>query len=91
MAEMATQPKTDQPLRGDANLGEVIDAVNALIAKTAGRERVSPSVPIDAVHPSASIVYSDAEYDALVDRLEAAPAPNERLRRTLASRPTRTE
>jgi hypothetical protein len=60
-----------------------------LIAKLDQRERVSPSDPLDAPDPSASIVYTEEEYDALADRLEARAAPNERLRQTLSSRAPR--
>ena len=41
---------------------------------------------ITAPHPSASIPYSDEEYDSLVRRLERSAAPNERLRRTMSGR-----
>jgi hypothetical protein len=58
-----------------------------LIAKLGERERVSPSAPLDGPDPTASIVYTDEEYDALAERLDAPAAPNERLRQTLASRP----
>ena len=51
----------------------MIAAVNGLIAKLGERERLSPSVPLDAPDPSASIVYTDQEYDALSERLEAPP------------------
>ena len=89
MAVMTAPTKPTEPLRGDADLGQVITAVNGLIAKLGGRERVSPSVPLDAPDPSASIVYTDEEYDALAERLDAPAAPNERLRQTLSSRPPR--
>ena len=87
MAHMTASTKPTEPLRSDADLGQVIIAVNGLIAKLGQRERVSPSAPLDAPDPSASIVYTDEEYDALSDRLEAPAAPNERLRQTMASRP----
>jgi uncharacterized protein (DUF1778 family) len=45
---------------------------------------VSPSDVLTAPNPSASIVYSDEEYDAFTERLEAPPAPNQRLRRTMS-------
>lgn len=77
-------------LAKDAELGEVIAAVNALSASLAGRLALSPSDPLGAEHPSASIVYSDEEYDALTERLEAPPAPNDRLRRTMLG-PTTTD
>lgn len=64
----------------------MITAVNGLIAKLGERERVSPSVPLDAPDLSASIVYTDEEYDALAERLEAPAARSERLRQTLSSR-----
>ena len=89
MAVMTAPTRPTEPLGGDADLGQVITAVNGLIAKLDQRERVSPSVPLDAPDPSASIVYTDEEYDALSERLEAAAAPNERLRQTLSSRPPR--
>jgi hypothetical protein len=89
MAVMTASTQRTEPLGSDADLGQVITAVNGLIAKLGERERVSPSVPLDAPDPSASIVYTDEEYDALAERLEAPAAPNERLRRTLASRPPR--
>ena len=50
-------------------------------------ERLSPSVPLDAPHPSAALVISDEAYDALTERLDAPPAPNERLRRTISLHP----
>ncbi len=50
-------------------------------------EPVSPSVPLDAPHPSAKLVIPDDAYDALVERLEAPPNPNERLRRTMSLHP----
>jgi hypothetical protein len=43
------------PLRSDADLGQVITAVNGLIAKLGERER-ERSVPLDAPAPSAWIV-----------------------------------
>jgi hypothetical protein len=89
MAVMTAPTKPTEPLRSDADLGQVITAVNGLIAKLGEREWVSPSVPLDAPDPSASIVYTDAEYDALADRLEAPAATNERLTQTLAPRPPR--
>jgi hypothetical protein len=89
MAVMTASTKPTEPLGSDADLGQVITAVNGLIAKLGERERVSPSVPLDAPDPSASIVYTDEEYDALAHRLEAPAALNERLRQTLASRPPR--
>ena len=89
MAAMTASTKPTEPLSGDADLGQVIIAVNALIAKLGERERVSPSVPLDAPDPSASIVYTDEEYDALAERLEGPAAASERLRQTLASRPPR--
>jgi hypothetical protein len=88
MDQMArTRPTSSVALGSDAGLAEVIDAVNKLSATLAGRLAVSPSDPLDGEHPSASIVYSDEEYDALAERLEAPPAPNDRLRRTMAGRP----
>jgi hypothetical protein len=89
MAHMTVSTEPTQRLSSDADLGQVIAAVNGLIAKIDQRERVSPSVPLDAPHPSASIVYTDEEYDALSERLEAPAAPNERLRQTMSSRPPR--
>ena len=88
MTNMTTRPTTGSRLQSDAKLSEVIDAVNELLDDVAERSRVSPSTPLDEPHPSASIVYSDQEYDALAERLEAPPAPNERLRRTVSGRPT---
>jgi hypothetical protein len=84
----ATRPASNVPLGTDAGLAEVIDAVNELSATLAGRMAMSPSDPLTATHPSASIVYSDEEYDALAERLEAPPAPNDRLRRTMSGRAT---
>lgn len=90
MAKMARTRATSRGrLRRDAELPEVIEAVNELSATLADRLGVSPSVPLDAPHPSASIVYSDDEYDALTERLEAAPAANDRLRRTMSGRAPR--
>jgi uncharacterized protein (DUF1778 family) len=67
-------------------------AAEALRASAAAREeRVSPSVPLDAPAPSASLVVSDDAYDAFVERLEQPPAPNERLRRTMLGRSTERE
>jgi len=89
MVQMATSgTATSVELKADAGLPEVIEAVNELRAALGARLAVSPSIPVDAEHPSASIVYSDEEYDALAGRLEAPPAPNERLRRTMAVRAT---
>jgi hypothetical protein len=90
MPHLTVSTEPTQPPSTDAALGQVIAAVNALIAKLGPRERVSPSVPLDAPHPSASIVCTDEECDALLsERLEARAAPNERLRQTLSSRPPR--
>lgn len=50
-------------------------------------ETVSPSVPLDAPHPSAAITYSNEEYDALMERLDAPSAPSAVLRRTMSLRP----
>ena len=47
-------------------------------------ERVSPSVPLDAPEPSATITYSAEAYDALMRRLDAPASPNDRLRKTMA-------
>ena len=79
MAVMTAPTKPTEPLGSDADLGQVITAVSGLIAKLDQWERVSPSVPLDAPDPSASLVYTGEEYDALA----------ERLRQTLASRPAR--
>jgi hypothetical protein len=89
MAVMTAPTKPTEPLTSDADLGQVITAVNGLIAKLDQRERVSPSVPLDAPDPTASIVYTDDEYDAIAERLDAPAAANERLRQTLATRPPR--
>jgi hypothetical protein len=59
--------------------------VKELSGRFAKRLVVSSSVPLDAPNPSASIVYSDEEYDALAGRLEAPAEPNERLRRRTSS------
>jgi hypothetical protein len=75
-------------LAGDAGLAEVIEVVNELSATLAGRLAVSPSDRLSDAHPSASIVYSDREYDALAERLEGPPTPNDRLRRTMFARAT---
>ena len=45
---------------------------------------VSPSVPLDAAEPSATITYSAEAYDALMRRLDAPANPNDRLRKTMA-------
>ena len=79
----ATRPTRQARLSPDAGLLEVIDAVNELSATLAARLSVSPSNPLDATHPSASIIYSDEAYDDLMARLDAPPAPNEQLRRTM--------
>jgi hypothetical protein len=50
-------------------------------------ERLSPSVPLDAPHPTVEFVISDDVYDALIERLEVPPSPIERLRRTMAIHP----
>jgi len=89
MAVMTAPTKPTEQLGSDADLGQVITAVNGLIAKLDQRERVSPSVPLDAPDPSASIVYTDEEYDALAERLEAPDAPNGRLRQTSLASPPR--
>jgi len=78
-------------LSGDAGLPEVIEKVNELLAEVAEKSSISPSNPLDEPHPSASIVYSDEEYDALSERLEAPPAPNDRLRRTMSGPATASE
>jgi hypothetical protein len=84
MSSMATTGKQTTPrLRREASLDEVIDAVNELAAEWPSAGRLSPSKPLDAPDPSAVITYSEEEYDALMKRLEAPPAPNERLRRTM--------
>lgn len=83
MGNMATTGSGTR-LPADAGLAQVIEAVNELSEVAADRLRLSPSVPLDARHPSATLVYTDEEYDALAARLEADPAPNERLRRTMA-------
>lgn len=84
-----TRPTPDARLRSDADLPEVIDAVNELSASLAS-SAVTPSQPLDAPHPSAAIVYSDAEYDAFDERLDAGSEPNEQLRRTMSRRPAPT-
>jgi hypothetical protein len=89
MAHMTVSGEPTQLLSTDADPGQGIAAVTGLIAKLDHRERVSPSVPVGAPHPSASIMYGDEEYDALSERLEAPAAPSERLRQTLSSRPPR--
>lgn len=48
---------------------------------------LSPSVPLDAPHPSAVLEVTAEEYDALVAALEAPPEPNEALRRTMSLHP----
>jgi hypothetical protein len=47
-------------------------------------ERLSPSVPLDAPDPSATLEVTAEEYDAFVKDLDAPPEPNERLRRTMS-------
>ena len=89
--EDRTQPTSRVRLGRDAGLPEVIEAVNELSVTLAQRLAVSPSNPLSGAHPSASVVYSDDEYDALADRLEAPPAPNDRLRHTMSSRPLSDE
>ena len=85
MAEMAmTRPMAGGRLSEDAGLPEVIEKVNELSEYLEARLAVSPSVPLDAPHPSASLVLSDDAYDAFVERLDAPPAPDERLRRTMS-------
>ncbi len=88
MGMATTRPKTVPKLQGDAGLPEVIEVVNGLTEALADRLAVSPSRPLDAAHPSASIVYTDEAYDALTARLEAPPAPNEQLKRTMSGRAT---
>ena len=78
------RPTTGPRLPENAGLPAVIEAVNGLSDALASRLAVSPSVPLDARHPSASIVYSDDEYDALAARLDGKPMPGEQLRRTMA-------
>ena len=79
-----TKPTEGRRLPADAARPAVVEAVNDLSDAVGNRLAVSPSVPLDAPHPSASIVYSDDEYDALAARLEAEPAPGEQLRATMA-------
>lgn len=57
----------------------------------AAHEPLSPSVPLDAPHPSAVLEVTAEEYDALVADLEAPPEPSEALRRTMALHPLPTE
>lgn len=83
-----TRSNVGAKLRTDAGLVDVIEAVNDLSATVERRLSGSPSVPLDAEHPSASIVYSDAEYDALAERLESEPAPSDELRRTMGAADT---
>ena len=84
MSSMATTRKQTTPrLQRDASLDDVIDAVNELAADWPDADRLSPSKPLDAADPSAVITYSEEEYEALMRRLDAPPAPNERLRRTM--------
>ncbi len=71
-------------LPADAGLAEVIEVVNELSEELEERRRLSPSRPLDAPHPSATLVYTDEEYDSFVERLEQPPAPSEELRRTMA-------
>jgi hypothetical protein len=84
----ATRRASSVRLGTNAGLADVIEAVNELSATLAGRLAVSPSDPLSAGHPSASIVYSDEEYDAFSERLDGPPAPNDRLRRTMSGRAT---
>jgi len=51
----------------------------------AGRDLLSPSRPLDAPHPSAVMEVTAEEYDALVAQLDEPPAPNERLKKTMAA------
>lgn len=55
------------------------------------RDLLSPSVPLDAPHPSAVLEVTVEEYDALIKRLEEPPNPNERLRRTMSLHPVPEE
>jgi hypothetical protein len=55
------------------------------------RERLSPSRPLDAPHPSAVLEVTAEEYDALAADLEAPSAPSEALRRTMSLHPLPTE
>jgi hypothetical protein len=45
--------------------------------------RVSPSAPLDAPEPSATITHGAEAYDALMRRLDAPANPNDRLRKTM--------
>lgn len=91
MAHMTASIKPTEPLGSDADLGSSDRHGHGLIAKLEQRERVSPSVPLDAPDPSASAVYTDEEYDAVAERLEVPAALSERLRQTLSSRPQRQQ
>lgn len=85
MANMATTgSRVAAKLPADAGLAEVIEVVNELTGVISARQELSPSRPLDAPHPSATLVYTDEEYDAFVERLEAPPAPSDELRRTMA-------
>ncbi len=88
MSMATTRPQTEHKLQADAGLPEVIEAVNELSATFAQRASLSASRPLDAAHPSASIVYTDEAYDALAARLDEPPAPNEQLRRTMSGQAT---
>ena len=57
----------------------------AEVKEAAGRELLSPSRPLDAPHPSAVMEVTAEEYDALVAQLDEPPAPNERLKKTIAA------
>ena len=57
----------------------------AQVKAAAGRELLSPSRPLDAPHPSAVMEVTAEEYVALVAQLDDPPAPNERLKQTLAA------
>jgi hypothetical protein len=56
-----------------------------LKAAPAQRKLLSPSRPLDAPHPSAVMEVSAEEYDALVARLDEPPAPDARLKKTMAA------
>lgn len=92
MSVMATRTRIELDLqevsRRQAELACEIERLKQSVADvreaSEERERLSPSVPLDAPHPSATLEVSAEEYDALARDLDAPSEPNERLRRTMS-------